>query len=94
MPIRAVALSVTSSISGELYGIMFWFMQDEVLRLFPELDDLTTEERRRYFEQHDVPADLQAELESLLRFDSPDKAMTEMVADAAQALLESLDVFP
>jgi hypothetical protein len=68
-------------------------MRDEVLRLFPELDDLSIEERRCYFAQHDIAADLQAELESLLRFDSPDKAITEMVADAAQSLLESLDVF-
>ena len=48
-------------------------MQDEVLRLFHEVDDLTPAERRRYFERHNVPPDLQAELEALLHFDSPDR---------------------
>src|SRR5271165_3005422 len=69
-------------------------MQDEVLRLFREVDDLTPAERRLYFERHEVPLDVQAELESLLQFDSPDTPMAEMVSGAAQALLESLDEFP
>jgi serine/threonine protein kinase len=69
-------------------------MRDEVLRLFREVDDLTPAERRLYFERRQVPADLQAELESLLQFDSPDAPMAEMVSGAAQALLESLEVFP
>lgn len=69
-------------------------MRDEVLRLFREVDDLTPAERRLYFERRQVPADLQAELESLLGFDSPDTPMAEMVSGAAQAFLESLEEFP
>jgi serine/threonine protein kinase len=69
-------------------------MRDEVLRLFHEVDDLTSAERRLYFERRQVPADLQAELESLLQFDSPDTPMAEMVSGAAQAFLESLGAFP
>jgi serine/threonine protein kinase len=65
-------------------------MRDEVLGLFREVDDLTPADRRRYFERHRVPADLQAELESLLQFDSPDTRMTEMIAGAAESYLESL----
>jgi serine/threonine protein kinase len=69
-------------------------MQDEVLRLFRELDDLDPAERRRYFMQHEVPRDVQAELESLLRFDSPDAPLANLVSGAAQAFLESLEEFP
>jgi len=50
-------------------------MQNEVLRLFHEVDDLTPAERQRYFDRHNVPLDLRAELESLLQFDSPDIPM-------------------
>src|SRR5579872_334374 len=69
-------------------------MRDEVLQLFREVDDLTPAERRRYFEGRQVPADLQAELESLLQFDSPDTTMAEMVSGEAQAFLQSLEEFP
>jgi len=69
-------------------------MRDEVLGLFREVDDLTSAERRHYFEQHDIPADLQAELESLLEFDSADAPLAGLVSGAARALLESLEDFP
>ena len=69
-------------------------MRDEVLRLFREVDDLTPAERSLYFEKREVPADLRAELESLLQFDAPDTPMAEMVSGAAQAFLESLEEFP
>ena len=62
--------------------------------MFCEVDDLTPAERRLYFERRNVPADLQAELESLLQFDSPDTPMAEMVSGEAQAFLESLEEFP
>ncbi len=69
-------------------------MRDEVLRLFREVDDLTPAQRELYFERRQLPGDLQAELESLLQFDSPDTPMAEMVSGAAQAFLESLEEFP
>ena len=69
-------------------------MRDEVLRLFREVDDLTPAERILYFETRQVPADLKAELESLLQFDAPDTPMAEVVTGAAQAFLESLEEFP
>ena len=69
-------------------------MRDEVLRLFREVDDLTPAERRRYFERTEVPPDFQAELESLLEFDSPDTAMVDLVATGAEAFLDSLEEFP
>ena len=62
--------------------------------MFREVDDLTAAERRRYFDRHQVPADVEAELESLLRFDSPDTPMAEMIAGAAEAFLESLAELP
>jgi serine/threonine protein kinase len=69
-------------------------MRDEVLQLFCEVDDLPPAERTLYFERRRVPADLRAELESLLQFDSPDAPMTELVSGAAQAFLESLEETP
>jgi serine/threonine protein kinase len=69
-------------------------MRDEVLRLFREVDDLTPAERSLYFEKRQVPADLKAELESLLQFDAPDTPMAEVVTGSAQAFLESLEEFP
>ena len=69
-------------------------MRDEVLRLFREVDDLTPAERCVYFERRQIPADVQAELESLLQFDAPDTPMVETVSGAARAFLESLEEFP
>ena len=69
-------------------------MRDEVLRLFREVDDLPAAERRRYFDRHQVPADVQAELESLLQFDSPDIPMAKVIAGAAEAYLQSLEAIP
>jgi serine/threonine protein kinase len=69
-------------------------MRDEVLLLFREVDDLNAAERRHYFDRHQVPADVQAELESLLQFDSPDTPMAAMIAGAAEAFLESLQELP
>ena len=69
-------------------------MRDEVLRLFREVDDLAPADRTLYFERREVPADLRAELESLLQFDAPDTPIADTVSGAAQAFLESLEEFP
>ena len=69
---------------------MFWAMQDEVLRLFHEVGDLSPVERKLYFEQHQVPLDLQRELESLLQFDSHDAPLADLVSGEAQAFLDEL----
>ena len=61
-------------------------MQDQVALLFCELVDLGPAERERYFEQHRVPAALQAEVESLLSFDSPDEPLAELIAGEAVAV--------
>src|SRR5580658_3001926 len=69
-------------------------MRDEVVQLFREVDDLTPAERRRYFERTGVPPDFQAELESLLQFDSSDTPVADVVSRGAEAFLESLEDFP
>jgi hypothetical protein len=50
-------------------------MRDELLDLFRELADLSPEQRARYFEEHAVDPDLRAEVESLLKYDSPGGAL-------------------
>jgi len=48
--------------------------------LFREVADLTPPERQHYFERHRVPAELRAEVESLLSFDSPDASLADLIA--------------
>ncbi|HEY3740468.1 MAG TPA: protein kinase [Bryobacteraceae bacterium] len=58
--------------------------------LFHELADLTPAERERVFTDRGVPADLRAEVESLLSFDSAsDGSLTSEVAQSAGQVLES-----
>jgi serine/threonine protein kinase len=64
-------------------------MQDEVFQLFREVDDLSPAERQHYFDLHRVPPELRAEVESLLAFDSPDAALGDLIAGAADAFLKS-----
>ncbi len=45
-------------------------MRPEISALFGELSDLPPEQRERYYAQHDVPAELRREVESLLSHDS------------------------
>lgn len=45
-------------------------MDDALQALFREVADLSPSARARHFEAHSVPADLRAEVESLLRFDT------------------------
>ncbi len=63
-------------------------MQDEVSLLFREVADLDSAERARYFEQHEVPLEMQAEVESLLRFDSSDAPLVDLIAVTAEEVLE------
>jgi len=64
-------------------------MRDEVPILFREVADLSEVERERYFELHGVVAELRAEVESLLRFDSPDGQLDDLIGGEAAAVLES-----
>jgi tetratricopeptide (TPR) repeat protein/predicted Ser/Thr protein kinase len=54
--------------------------------LFGQVVDLSPEQRQRYFAQHDVPADLRREVESLLQFDSREPVtLAARVSAAAQS---------
>ena len=64
-------------------------MEDEVPLVFREVADLSPAERRRYFEKHRVSAELRAEIESLLSFDSPGAPFAELIAGEAAAVLET-----
>ena len=57
--------------------------------MFREVDDLSPAERQHFFDQHRVPAELRAEVESLLAFDSPDAALGDLIAGEADAFLKS-----
>src|SRR5437588_5770604 len=64
-------------------------MRDEVLALFRELADLSPEARARYFEEHQVDAEVRAEVESLLAFDAPSGPLAGPVVREANDLLQS-----
>jgi len=64
-------------------------MRDEVPSLFREVADLDAAERERYFERHEVPAELRTEVESLLRYDSSDAQLDDLIAGEAASVLEA-----
>ena len=64
-------------------------MQDEISLLFREVADLDSAERVRYFDKHEVPLELRAEVESLLQFDSSDAPLVDLIAVTAEEVLES-----
>jgi serine/threonine protein kinase len=64
-------------------------MQDEISLLFREVSDLDPAERARYFREHEVPPELRTEVESLLRFDSSDAPLVDLIAVTAEEILES-----
>src|SRR5689334_5699186 len=67
-------------------------MRDEVSALFREVADLAPSDRTRHFEQHHVPADLRAEVESLLGFDASDAPLMHLIAATAEELLDAHDI--
>ena len=59
-------------------------MRPEAEALFHELANRSADERAEFFRNHEVPADLRAEVETLLRFDAEgDHILTESIATAA-----------
>ena len=65
-------------------------MGDDVQLLFREVADLSPREREQYFDHREVPSDLRAEVESLLRFDIPHaESLTGCVAETATRFLDS-----
>ncbi len=63
-------------------------MKDEVRLLFHEVVDLSPERRESYFRERQIPADLHAEVEDLLRYAGTDHVLTESVATCAGQLLD------
>src|SRR5256885_4562643 len=67
-------------------------MNDEVALLFRELADLSAPEREDYFRQRQIRAELRAEVESLLDFDSGEgPSLTRVLGGAAEEFLVSED---
>src|SRR5262245_17579537 len=67
-------------------------MNPVVRNLFHELAALPPSEREKFFAARQITAELRAEIESLLSFDSTsDHGLTERLAKAAEAVLESRD---
>ncbi len=63
---------------------------DQVAELFREVADLSVPEREKYFAARRIPADLRAEVESLLPFDSGDgPSVTDLISGVADDLLDS-----
>lgn len=67
-------------------------MDDPVSVLFFELTDLTPAERERIFQERQIPPEVRAEVESLLRFDSAnERQITARVSGVAEAALHSVN---
>ena len=65
-------------------------MNYEVRLLFHELAELSPGEREQFFRERQIGAELRAEVESLLSFDSTDhQHLTDRVSHAAELLLNS-----
>jgi serine/threonine protein kinase len=65
-------------------------MDHQIQRVFAEIADLSNEERRRYYSAHAVPEEIRREVDSLVRFDSGDRLLEDVV-DAAAANIEISD---
>src|SRR5579863_8868116 len=63
----------------------------ETEAVFHEVADLPAAERERYFNERQVPRDVRAEVEALLRIDAADDSLTECVAGAAQGALRTVE---
>jgi hypothetical protein len=66
-------------------------MGGDIQLLFREVADLSPREREQYFDRREVPPHLRAEVESLLRFDTPP---TESLAGCVATTIDrnSVDV--
>ena len=64
-------------------------MSYDVQLVFREVVDLSSQERDRYFAEHQVPSNLRAEVESLLRFDTASiDVLTTPISAAARSFLD------
>ncbi len=59
----------------------------DVRSLFADVADLTADERERYFDKLQVPADVRAEVASLCRFDAHNVSLTDCIAEIASEVL-------
>jgi tetratricopeptide (TPR) repeat protein/predicted Ser/Thr protein kinase len=66
-----------------------WPMSYDVQLVFREVVDLSPKERERYFAERQIPPDLRAEVESLLRFDTASaEVLTTPISEAARSFLD------
>jgi serine/threonine-protein kinase len=63
-------------------------MESDAISLFRELASRSSEEREEYYAQHDVPADVRADVESLLSLD--DNAIDSFAGHVASAAIKAL----
>ena len=67
-------------------------MLDDVRLLFREVVDLSLEDRETYYQKHQIPADLRAEVEQFLAFDGgSNHLLTEPVAVCAAGLADETE---
>src|ERR1700760_3087712 len=70
-------------------------MNENVQDLFHELANLSQNERERVFEERQIGADMRAEVQALLAFDTAGaESLTEQVSEAAKATLRFLHTPP
>jgi hypothetical protein len=70
-------------------------MIEDLQKLFAEVADMDPRSRSRYFDDHRVPLEVRAEVESLLRFDdSRPQWIGSIVSRVATEFLESVQRTP
>ena len=64
-------------------------MREDVISLFHEVADLPFSARLDYYSSHQIPPEIQDEVESLLKFDTQTVSLSNQIAETAQEVLQA-----
>jgi tRNA A-37 threonylcarbamoyl transferase component Bud32 len=64
-------------------------MREDVISLFHEVSDLPFLTRLDYYSSHQIPPEVQDEVESLLKFDTQTVSLSNQIAETAQEVLQA-----
>ena len=64
-------------------------MREDVISLFHEVADLPFSDRLDYYSSHQIPREIQDDVESLLKFDTQTVSLSNQIAETAQEVLQA-----